>query len=137
MNALHAHLGKCLGPLLQKYGAHATPLRGVLGLLRQLRFGAAHSTLKGKRFDELLVHLEGATLKHSERSTLAACGATWSKLLEQSGAPALQEAVQSSPAAAFKKNLAKMQAGDYDEAEVQAKLNAYIAEPAVMFSFTT
>ena len=50
---------------------------------------------------------------------------------------ALQEAVQSSPAAAFKKNLAKMQAGDYDEAEVQAKLNAYIAEPAVMFSFTT
>ena len=49
----------------------------------------------------------------------------------------LQEAIQSSPAAAFKKGLAKMQAGDYDEGAVQAKLNAYIAEPAVMFSFTT
>merc|ERR1719424_994824 len=49
----------------------------------------------------------------------------------------LQEAIQNSPAASFKKGLAKMQAGDYDEAAVKAKLNAYIAEPAVMFSFTT
>ena len=50
---------------------------------------------------------------------------------------ALQEAIQNSPAAQFKKGLAKMQAGDYDEAAVKAKLEAYIAEPAVMFSFTT
>jgi hypothetical protein len=49
----------------------------------------------------------------------------------------LQEAVQNSPAAAFKKNLAKAQAGSYDEAATRAELNALIAEPAVMFSFTT
>ena len=49
----------------------------------------------------------------------------------------LQEAFQNSPAAEFKKGLAKMQAGDYDEAAVKAKLDAYIQEPAVMFSFTT
>ena len=48
-----------------------------------------------------------------------------------------QEAVQNSPAAAFKKNLAKAQAGSYDEAATRAELNALIAEPAVMFSFTT
>ena len=39
--ALHAHLGKCLGPLLLKYGAHAEPLRGVLALLRELKLHAA------------------------------------------------------------------------------------------------
>lgn len=49
----------------------------------------------------------------------------------------LQEALQNSPIAQAKKSLAKMQAGDYDEAAVKAKLDAYIAEPAVMFSFTT
>ena len=50
---------------------------------------------------------------------------------------ALQEAIQQSPAAQFKKGLAKLQAGDYDEASVKAQLSGYIAEPAVMFSFTT
>ena len=49
----------------------------------------------------------------------------------------LQEAFQNSPAANFKAKLAKMQAGDYDEAAIKAKLESYIAEPAVMFSFTT
>ena len=49
----------------------------------------------------------------------------------------LQEALQTSPAAQFKKNLAKMQAGDYDQAAVKAQLDGYIAEPAMMFSFTT
>ena len=49
----------------------------------------------------------------------------------------LQEAIQNSPAAKFKAGLAKLQAGDYDEAATKAKLEAYIAEPAVMFSFTT
>lgn len=49
----------------------------------------------------------------------------------------LQEAIQSSPAAQFKANLAKMQAGDYDKVAVEAKLQSYISEPAVMFSFTT
>ena len=32
--------------------------------------------------------------------------------------------------------LARAAAEDKDEAAVKAKLNAYIAEPAVMFSFT-
>ena len=50
---------------------------------------------------------------------------------------AFQEAIQQSPAANFKAKLAKMQAGDYDEVAVKAKLDAYMAEPAVMFSFTT
>jgi len=49
----------------------------------------------------------------------------------------LQEAIQSSPAANFKKGLAKLQAGDYDEVAVKAELDGYLAEPAVMFSFTT
>lgn len=49
----------------------------------------------------------------------------------------LQEAIQSSPAAQFKKQFAKMQAGAYDEASVKASLDAYISEPVVMFSFTT
>ena len=49
----------------------------------------------------------------------------------------LQEAFQNSPAATFKKGLAKMQAGDYDETAIKAKLDSYISEPAVMFSFTT
>ena len=49
----------------------------------------------------------------------------------------LQEALQNSPVAQFKKNLAKLQAGSYDEAATKARLDAYIAEPAVMFSFTT
>ena len=51
---------------------------------------------------------------------------------------ALQETLQQSPIAKFKKDLAKLQAGNYDEAAVQAKLTSLIAdEPAVMFSFTT
>ena len=45
----------------------------------------------------------------------------------------LQEAIQQSPAAAFKKGLAKLQAGNYDEVAVRAKLDSLIAEPAVMF----
>ena len=49
----------------------------------------------------------------------------------------LQESIQNSPAAQFKKGLAKMQAGSYDEPAVQAKLTSLLAEPAVMFSFTT
>ena len=50
----------------------------------------------------------------------------------------LQEAIQTSPAAAIKKGLAKMIAGDYDQTAVKAKLDAYINAPgAVMFSFTT
>ena len=48
-----------------------------------------------------------------------------------------QVALQNSPVADFKSKLAKLQAGDYDEAAVKAQLEAYIAEPAVMFSFTT
>ena len=47
------------------------------------------------------------------------------------------KAFQNSPAATFKKGLAKMQAGDYDETAIKAKLDSYISEPAVMFSFTT
>ena len=50
----------------------------------------------------------------------------------------LQEAIQTSPIATFKSKLAKLQAGDYDEASVKAKLDSMIAdEPVVMFSFTT
>ena len=49
----------------------------------------------------------------------------------------LQEFFQNSPAAQFKKNLAKMQAGDYDESAINAKLDSLIEQPAVMFSFTT
>ena len=49
----------------------------------------------------------------------------------------LQEAFQNSPAATFKTGLAKMQAGDYDETAIKAKLDSHISEPAVMFSFTT
>ena len=49
----------------------------------------------------------------------------------------LQEAIQSSPAAQFKAKLAKMQAGNYDEAAVKKQLGDLMAEPAVMFSFTT
>ena len=48
-----------------------------------------------------------------------------------------QVALQNSPVADFKSKLAKLQAGDYDEAAIKAQLEAYIAEPAVMFSFTT
>jgi hypothetical protein len=49
----------------------------------------------------------------------------------------LQEALQQSPAATFKKGLAKLQAGSYDETAVRAKLDSLIEQPAVMFSFTT
>ena len=52
------------------------------------------SSLKGKRFDEILQALETATLKHTERRTLSACAATWSALLNQEGAPGLHEAVE-------------------------------------------
>ena len=92
--ALHTNLGKCLGPLLEKFGAHAEPLRGVLALLRQLRLSAAHASLKGKRFDEVLLQLETATLKHTDQRTLAACASAWQSLMSQTGAPVLQEAVQ-------------------------------------------
>lgn len=49
-----------------------------------------------------------------------------------------QEAIQNSPIANFKKEFAKMQAGDYDEATVKAKLDGLISDtPCVMFSFST
>ena len=44
-----------------------------------------------------------------------------------------QEALQDSPAAKAKCALAKLQAGEYDEAVVNAKLDSLISEPAVMF----
>ena len=50
----------------------------------------------------------------------------------------LQEAMQESPVATLKKGFAKMQAGEYDEAAVKAKLEAQISDtPAIMYSFTT
>ena len=50
----------------------------------------------------------------------------------------LQEAMQESPVATLKKGFAKLQAGDYDEAAVKAKLEAQISDtPAIMYSFTT
>lgn len=91
---LHTHLAKCVGPLLEKFGAHAATLRSVLLLLCKLRLNAAHGWLRGKRFDELLVQLERATLKHTDRRTLLMCASAWFALMGQSGAPALQEAVQ-------------------------------------------
>ena len=63
-------------------------------MLRELRFATAQTALKGKRFDEILAHLESATLKHTDGRTLGACAETWRALLGQGGAPALQEAVQ-------------------------------------------
>lgn len=49
-----------------------------------------------------------------------------------------QEAMQNSPIANFKQSVAKMQAGEYDEATVSARLNGLIADtPVVMFSFST
>lgn len=50
----------------------------------------------------------------------------------------LQEAIQTSPAAAFKAKLAKLQAGDYDEAAVAAAVADQIkTTPCIMYSFTT
>jgi len=50
----------------------------------------------------------------------------------------LQEAIQTSPAAKFKANLAKFQAGDYDVAAVKAELDKLIdTTPCLMYSFTT
>lgn len=50
----------------------------------------------------------------------------------------LQEAIQTSPAAAFKAKLAKLQAGDYDEAAVALALADQIkTTPCIMYSFTT
>ena len=50
----------------------------------------------------------------------------------------LQEAIQDSPAAKFKKGLAKLQAGDYDQAATKAELSGLIDDNGViMFSFTT
>ncbi len=50
----------------------------------------------------------------------------------------LQEAIQTSPAAAFKAKLAKLQAGDYDEAAVAASVTDQIKNtPCIMYSFTT
>jgi len=49
----------------------------------------------------------------------------------------LQEAIQESPASKFKKGVAKLQAGNYDKIAIQAELNSLMAEPAIMFSFTT
>ena len=49
----------------------------------------------------------------------------------------LQEAFQASPVANIKKSLAKAQAGTYDETAIRTKLDGLMAEPAVMFSFTT
>ena len=49
-----------------------------------------------------------------------------------------QEALQNSPVANFKKEFAKMQAGDYDEVATKAKLDSLISDtPCVMFSFST
>ena len=49
-----------------------------------------------------------------------------------------QEAMQESPVATLKKGFARLQAGDYDEAAVKAKLEAQISDtPAIMYSFTT
>ena len=51
---------------------------------------------------------------------------------------ALQEAIQSSPAAKFKAGLAKLQAGDYDQVATKAELDGLISDnKVVMFSFTT
>ena len=36
-----------------------------------------------------------------------------------------------------RKGLAKLQAGDYDEATIRGQLETLVSEPAVMFSFTT
>lgn len=49
----------------------------------------------------------------------------------------LQEAIQESPASKLKKGVAKLQAGNYDKIVIQAELNSLMAEPAIMFSFTT
>jgi glutaredoxin 3 len=50
----------------------------------------------------------------------------------------LQETLQRSPIATFKKELAKLQAGDYDARATKAELDALIADNAVVvFSFTT
>ena len=50
----------------------------------------------------------------------------------------LQEAIQDSPAAKFKKGLAKLQAGDYDQTATKAELSGLIDDNGViMFSFTT
>jgi len=49
----------------------------------------------------------------------------------------LQEAMQTSNVAKFKAKFAKLQAGKYDEVAVNAKLDQLMAEPAIMFSFTT
>jgi glutaredoxin 3 len=50
----------------------------------------------------------------------------------------LQEAIQSSPIATFKKELAKLQAGSYDPVQTRAEIDSMLAaNPAVVFSFTT
>lgn len=50
----------------------------------------------------------------------------------------LSQSVQQSPVAGLKKGLAKLQAGDYDEATTRAELDALIADnPVMVFSFTT
>jgi hypothetical protein len=47
-------------------------------------------------------------------------------------------AIQNSPLAAGKAALAKLQAGEYDEAKTQATLDRYIADnPVMMFSFSS
>ena len=49
----------------------------------------------------------------------------------------LQETIQTSPVAKLKSSLAKLQAGAYDEAATREKLEQLVAQPAVMFSFST
>ncbi|KAL1525101.1 hypothetical protein AB1Y20_019973 [Prymnesium parvum] len=50
----------------------------------------------------------------------------------------LQETIQQSPVANLKKGLAKLQAGNYDQPVVKAKLEQLIREnDVIMFSFTT
>ncbi|KAJ1637499.1 thioredoxin-like protein [Pavlovales sp. CCMP2436] len=50
----------------------------------------------------------------------------------------LQEALQKSPIATFKKQLAKLQAGSYDEVQTRSQVDSLIADnPVVVFSFTT
>ena len=77
-----------------------------------------------------------------QRTVMAACGRADSSSSAggDDGIPALffQEALQNSPVANLKKEFAKRQAGEYDEAATRARLEALIRDtPCVMFSFST
>ena len=70
ISSLTSHLGRAAACLLEKYGAHGSQLRPVLGLIRQLCV-SAHAGFNGKRFDEVLEHLEATCLKHVDETTLS------------------------------------------------------------------